>query len=88
MYESSHGTVHLQVESDGTQVEILGQFLPADGAPVAATVHLVAGGKAFAVELEETGEFAFSSLPADRIEIQIRTGDYLLSLAPLDPMLG
>ena len=88
MYESPRGTIHLQVENDGAQVEILGQFRPSDGSVTGTTVHFQAGQTASTFELGETGEFAFSSLPSDRVEIRIRTGDDLLTLAPIDPILG
>lgn len=88
MYESPQGTVHLQVENDGAQVGILGQFLPAEGTLAGTTVQLKAGQMASTIELGETGEFAFSSLPSDRVEIRIRTRDHLLTLAPIDPILG
>jgi hypothetical protein len=88
MYEAPQGTIHLQVESDGGQVEILGQFLPTDGSLEETTVHLEAGDTTATVELGETGEFAFTSVPSDRVEIRIRTKDHLLTLAPIDPILG
>lgn len=88
MYESPGGTVHLQLENDGAQVEILGQFLPSDGSLTGGTVYFEAGQTSSAIELGETGEFAFSTLPSDRVEIRIRTGDQLLTLAPIDPIRG
>jgi len=88
MYEAPQGTVHLQVESEGGQIEILGQFLPTDGSLEQTTVHLQAGDHSSTVELGETGEFAFSSVPSDRVEIEIRTKDHLLTLAPIDPIQG
>ncbi|MCA9728641.1 MAG: hypothetical protein KC729_13210 [Candidatus Eisenbacteria bacterium] len=88
LYECPEGTIHLQIESDGIQMEILGQYLPTDGSPAGAVVALRTDAKSTDFELGETGEFSFPAVPPGRVEIGIRTADSLLTLAPIDPMHG
>lgn len=86
MYESTLGTIHLQIESKKPRhLEIVGQFLPVAGALGSDPERVVLedGTHRVSRKLQASGEFHFRSVRPGPVRLRFEMGSKVVELEPL-----